>query len=113
MASHELSSMNSTAQNLPSSAPNIPLVNLYAYIRDLFHTAQPELRFDDTELSKQKIKHWISLEQVLFLRNQALSNLQWQSENLDKPLLQLKRKHIQDFPPLPEALLDWVDLSSM
>lgn len=101
--------MNSFAKSLASNSPNIPLVNLFAYIRDLFHTAQPELQFDDTELSRQKVKHFVSLEEIIRLRNQALPNLQWQTESPDKAIFQLKRTHIQDTPPLPEALVGWVD----
>ncbi|MCI4668471.1 MAG: AAA family ATPase [Bacteroidia bacterium] len=103
--------MNSSAKAKASQSPNIPLVNLFAYIRDLFHTAQPELNFEETDLSKQKVKHFVSLQDILELRNQALPNLQWQTDSPDKAILQLKRSHVQDLPPLPEALNGWVDIS--
>jgi len=103
--------MNAFARSLDNAAPNIPLANLFAYIRDLFHTAQPELHFDDTDLSRQKVNHWIALQDIHFLRDQALANLQWQSDSPEKPLLSLKRIHVQDLPPLPKALEAWIKVS--
>ncbi|MEO0898932.1 MAG: AAA family ATPase [Bacteroidota bacterium] len=101
--------MNHLQEAIQQAAPSTPLVNLFAYIRDLFHTAQPELSFDDTALSKQKVKHWVPLKEILFLRDQAVSSLNWQAQHSDKPLLKLKRKHVQDVPALPDALEDWIE----
>ncbi|MEL6698784.1 MAG: AAA family ATPase [Bacteroidota bacterium] len=94
---------------LPSShTPATPLVNLFAYIRDLFHTAQPE-RFFDVVDGKKQDSHWFVVSDILTLtESKGLLPLEWQAQNPDKPILTIKRMEGAEKLYIPPILKEWI-----
>ena len=94
----------STAPLLKSQlSPSTPLVNLFAYIRDLFTTTQPSLRFDD----QPNQPHW-PLIQFYQLQASDLIHCQW--DDPSRPLVALRRGESISPPELPTELKDWVNI---
>lgn len=91
----------------PALNHDIPLVNLFSYIRDLFHTSDPVFRFEE-EGSSKKIRNesWWSLADWQTLAEAGHVEFQWQSS--DHPILSLHRADLPPLPPVPEDLQGWV-----
>lgn len=83
-----------------------PLVNLFAYIRDLFTTTRPRLRYDDSD------SHFWLLEEISNLAalsaTTTLVSCQWNDPTL--PLIQLQRGESLAAPSVPAELLDWLSI---
>ena len=92
--------------NAPSQH-STPLVNLFAYIRDLFTTTRPSLRFD----SEAKNPYWPlaglkALSEEPALRGSDLISCQWDDPR--QPLLYLERGENQALPEIPPDLHGWI-----
>lgn len=85
-------------------SPDTPLVNLFAYIRDLFTTAQPVLRFDETGMPAWSL---YELDQVA---DSSLIKCQW--VNPTRPILSIRRGESVTIPELPGDLKGWVKIES-
>ncbi|MDP5171351.1 MAG: AAA family ATPase [Bacteroidia bacterium] len=91
------------------SAPthDIPLANLFAYIRDLFHSSDPVFRFEeDGRTRKVRNESWWSLADWQRLHDADQLEFQWQSP--DSPILSLQRVELPPMPPVPEDLQGWL-----
>lgn len=89
-----------------------PLVNLFAYLRDLFHLAEPETHFDPGGNGRGHT--WWPLAE-LQTWDQGLPTDQGQApffklnlKDENKPCLTLRRCSLPTAPALPPALEDWV-----
>ena len=104
--------MNS-AHKLPINPEQAtPLVNLFAYIRDLFNTSQPVLRFDqDPRNPQSRNLQWWALDDLFSLQSPDHDDIfKLQFENPDQPILRIKRTDPVAAPEVPEALKGWVKI---
>jgi len=95
-----------------SRSPQTPLVNLFAYLRDLFRQAEPAHNFETeaTALNQQ----WFAWQQLQSAAQQAPStafpgaylSLQWQKA--EKPWLVINEAPVPQSPDIPSALQPWV-----
>lgn len=91
----------------PALNHDIPLANLFSYIRDLFHTSDPVFRFEEEGNSKKvRNESWWSLADWQTLAEAGHMEFQWQSS--DHPILSLHRADLPPLPPVPEDLQGWV-----
>lgn len=89
---------------------DIPLANLFAYIRDLYHTSDPVFRFEEEGKSKKvRNQSWWALADWQRLSETGQIDFQWQSP--DHPILSVQRLPVPEHPPLPADLTDWVSLT--
>ncbi len=95
------------ASKKPLSTQDIPLANLFAYIRDLFHTSDPVFRFeDDGRNRKVRNESWWSLADWQRLHEADQLEFQWQSP--DRPILSLRRVELPPMPAVPKDLKGWL-----
>ncbi|MCB0850812.1 MAG: hypothetical protein KDD63_01110, partial [Bacteroidetes bacterium] len=86
-----------------------PLVNLFAYIRDLFTTTRPTLRFDQ----KSQGPYWPLTAFEVINHNPALaqhSELSCQWDDPTRPLLSLQRVENHQMPEIPQDLQNWIEI---
>jgi very-short-patch-repair endonuclease len=93
---------------------SVPLRNLFAYIKDLYNTAEPVTQFE-TEQGQQKTKdqhyflvdEWIDLHEIA--QREGNTDISFQYLNPEDALLKLHRVNI---PPLnaPTELLGWTNV---
>ncbi|MDW3649520.1 MAG: AAA domain-containing protein [Bacteroidia bacterium] len=85
-----------------------PLVNLFAYIRDLFTTVKGGLRFDEDK------NQWWALEDLLNITTDKAvidrEQFHFQWKNAEKPLLILKRGEADEMADAPKELRDWIEV---
>lgn len=91
----------------PALNHDIPLANLFSYIRDLFHTSDPVFRFEEEgNIKKVRNESWWSLADWQTLAEAGHVEFQWQSS--DHPILSLHRADLPPLPPVPKDLQGWV-----
>ena len=102
--------MSTSPAKKTSLTHDIPLANLFAYIRDLYHTSDPVFRFEDEGKGKKiRNQSWWALADWQRLAEAGQVEFQWQSP--DHPILSVQRLAIPEHPPLPADLQDWVSLT--
>ncbi len=104
--------MTTSPKKLPTLNHDIPLANLFAYIRDLYHTSDPEYRFEEEGKSRKvRNQSWWSLADWQKLTDAGQIECQWESP--DHPILSLHRVELPPLPPVPEDLQGWVSQSEV
>ncbi|MEL6847894.1 MAG: AAA domain-containing protein, partial [Bacteroidota bacterium] len=100
--------MESAIRKEQHLAPAIPLVNLFAYIRDLFqtHTGTPSFRDAAGMKYWWPLAEWTQLQEELEQKEKKAFQFQW--HNPDQPLLRLKRLPAAEAPKVPKDLQAWV-----
>ncbi|MEO1451086.1 MAG: hypothetical protein AAFV07_16265, partial [Bacteroidota bacterium] len=90
-----------------------PLVNLFAFIRDLYQSEGSSLRFDQKgDKRTEEGRDWwqlASLHAIIHAQGGPLG-AHWQWEDPEKPLLRLQPIDLAEAPDLPEALEGWVEI---
>ncbi|MEO0472209.1 MAG: AAA domain-containing protein, partial [Bacteroidota bacterium] len=92
----------------PAANQTTPLVNLFAYIRDLFNTAEPKLRFDQNAARNKD--WWLMHDWVQLSGTEQHPDFDLQFDHPDQPLLTLKRSESSTPPTIPTALQGWLDI---
>lgn len=95
-------------KNISSSAPVTPLVNLFAYIRDLFTTVKGSLRFDESDAQWWPLEQLIAISHDKQVMDREQFHFQW--KNAEKALLSIRRGEAQDLPDAPAELKDWIEV---
>ncbi|MEM6802255.1 MAG: AAA domain-containing protein, partial [Bacteroidota bacterium] len=91
-----------------SSDSATPLVNLFAYIRDLFTTVKGGLRFDEDETRWWALKELMDISDNKAVIERDQFHFQW--KNAEKALLTLKRGEAEELADAPAELRDWIEI---
>ena len=85
-----------------------PLVNLFAYIRDLFTTVKGGLRFDEDKNQWWALEDLLNISQDKAVIDREQFSFQW--KNAEKPLLLIKRGEADEMADAPKELRDWIEI---